>query len=71
MAMILGTSSLDPASASIVAKNTLLNGHTAFSAKPDNPTYIVGKKESLEYFYELIPAPLATYTKFILARGYK
>ncbi|MRG86722.1 hypothetical protein [Salinibacillus xinjiangensis] len=62
MAMILNSHQLDPMSSSMVAKNVLLNGHTAYCAKPDIPTYLIGSDTSLRTFYNLIPVPNATYT---------
>jgi hypothetical protein len=37
-------------------------GHTAFWAKPDIPTYLVGSEQELRRFLSLVPAPNATYT---------
>jgi hypothetical protein len=38
------------------------SGHTAFWAKPDIPTYLVGTDTELRRFLELVPAPNATYS---------
>ena len=37
-------------------------GHSAFVHKAHIPTYLVGSKESLEAFSNLVPAPNETYT---------
>lgn len=60
LAMILNSSSIDITASSIVAKNVLINGHSAFCSKPDIPTYLVGNESLLRQFYELLPAPNET-----------
>jgi hypothetical protein len=45
-----------------LAKSVLPSGHAAFVAKPDIPTYLVGGSGAVKDFYDLIPAPLETYT---------
>jgi hypothetical protein len=60
LAMILNSSLIDINAASIVAKNVLINGHSAFCSKPDIPTYLVGNESQLRHFYELLPAPNET-----------
>ncbi|WP_226536438.1 hypothetical protein [Fictibacillus halophilus] len=62
IAMILNSNNIDPMASSIVAKNVLLNGHTAYCTKPDIPTYLIGSESALSFFYNLIPVPNATYT---------
>ncbi len=37
-------------------------GHSAFVHKAHIPTYLVGTKESLRVFFNLVPAPNETYT---------
>ena len=37
-------------------------GHTAFWAKPDVPTYLVGSPSELAAFHHLVPAPNETYS---------
>lgn len=62
LGMILNSSSIDSMASTIVAKNVLLNGHSALCTKPDIPTYLVGSESSIKYFYKLIPVPNETYT---------
>jgi hypothetical protein len=38
------------------------NGHTAYWAKPDIPTYLVGSDDELKAFLTFVPAPNETYT---------
>jgi hypothetical protein len=68
--MILKSDSIDPSASAIVAKNVLLNGHSAFCSKPEIPTYLVGSPENLKKFYELIPAPNETYTNLFWHEEY-
>lgn len=60
LAMIHNSSSIDIAASSIVAKNVLINGHSAFCSKPDIPTYLVGNESLLRYFFDILPVPNET-----------
>ncbi|MEH7885640.1 hypothetical protein V7654_15175 [Bacillus sp. JJ1609] len=62
LAQIASSPNLNPLASTIVAKNVLFNGHSAFCSKPDIPTYLVGSEENIRYFTSLIPAPNNTYT---------
>ncbi len=56
LAMFLNhASALDDAPLLTLAKNVFPQGHTAFMAKPDLPTYLVGTPKQLEQFYFLVP----------------
>lgn len=46
-----------------LSKSVMPSGFSAFVAKPDIPTYLVGSKENLEIFYNLVPAPNEAYTR--------
>ena len=46
-----------------LSKSVMPSGFSAFVAKPDIPTYLVGSKENLEIFYDLVPAPNEAYTR--------
>lgn len=45
-----------------LAQSVFPSGHTALMAKPDIPTYLVGDRNELQAFYELVPAPNEAYT---------
>jgi len=61
--MILGTpSAADTTQLRILANCVFPRGHTAFVAKPDIPTYLVGAEDCLEQFFTLVPAPNESYT---------
>jgi hypothetical protein len=62
MAMLMESADLDPASLMLLAKAVMPNGNSAFLAKPEVPTYLVGDAEILKTFNKLIPAPNETYT---------
>lgn len=63
LAMILRSGDCDPDAAALVSRKVLLNGYSAFFAKPDIPTYLVGSPNALTRFREMIPAPNETYTQ--------
>lgn len=46
-----------------IAKNVMPSGFTAFVAKPDIPTWLVGSPEDLKLFEALVPAPNEAYTQ--------
>jgi len=46
-----------------LSKSVMPRGFSAFVAKPDIPTYLVGSEENLEIFYNLVPAPNEAYTR--------
>jgi hypothetical protein len=48
---------------SVVAKHVMPSGFSAFLAKPDIPTWLVGSPEELELFNKLVPAPNEAYTQ--------
>jgi len=63
LAMILGTpSAADTTQLRILANCVFPRGHTAFVAKPDIPTYLVGGEDCLDQFFALVPAPNESYT---------
>ena len=63
LAMILRSGNCDPDAAALVSRQVLLNGNSAFFAKPDIPTYLVGSPNALNRFRGMIPAPNETYTQ--------
>jgi hypothetical protein len=46
-----------------LSKSVMPSGFSAFVAKPDIPTWLVGSPEALEPFYKLVPAPNEAYTQ--------
>jgi len=46
-----------------IAKNVMPSGFSAFVAKPDIPTWLVGSPEELNLFEALVPAPNEAYTQ--------
>jgi hypothetical protein len=48
---------------SLIAKHVMPSGFSAFLAKPDIPTWLVGAPEELALFNKLIPAPNEAYTQ--------
>ncbi|MDX9844863.1 MAG: hypothetical protein RBT42_14040 [Aquabacterium sp.] len=46
-----------------IAKNVMPSGFSAFVAKPDIPTWLVGSPEELKLFETLVPAPNEAYTQ--------
>lgn len=46
----------------ILVEAVFPRGHTAFWAKPDIPTYLVGTDAQLRQFLALVPAPNETYS---------
>jgi len=46
----------------ILSSSVFPSGYTAFLAKPDIPTYLVGDETALNLFYTLVPAPNEAYT---------
>ena len=65
MAMLLESADLDPASLMLVSKGVMPTGNSAFLAKPDVPTYLVGSDAVLEAFAKLVPTPNETYTSLL------
>ena len=63
--MLLESADIDPASLMLLAKAVMPTGNSAFLAKPDVPTYLVGSDAVLEVFAELVPAPNETYTSLL------
>lgn len=47
----------------MVAAHVMPSGFTALQAKPDIPTWLVGSKEELALFNQLVPAPNEAYTQ--------
>lgn len=45
-----------------LAKRVFPQGHTAFMAKPEIPTYLVGTLDQIMQFHSLVPTPNETYT---------
>ncbi len=63
LAMFLNhAAALNDAPLLTLAKRVFPQGHTAFLAKPEVPTYLVGTPDQVEQFYSLVPAPNETYT---------
>jgi hypothetical protein len=46
-----------------IAKNVMPSGFSAFVAKPDIPTWLVGTPDELKVFETLVPAPNEAYTQ--------
>lgn len=63
LAMILRSGDCDPDAAALISRQVLLNGNSAFFAKPDIPTYLIGTPHALKRFQQIIPAPNETYTQ--------
>jgi hypothetical protein len=63
LAMLLQSGEIDGHAARLISRTVLLTGNSAYFAKPDIPTYLVGSPENLERFYKSIPAPCETYTQ--------
>jgi len=63
LAMILRSGDCDPDAAALISRHVLLNGNSAFFAKPDIPTFLIGSPDALKRFREIIPAPNETYTQ--------
>jgi hypothetical protein len=47
----------------LVARHVMPSGFSAFMAKPDVPTWLVGSAEELSHFHQLVPAPNEAYTQ--------
>ncbi|MEI6514619.1 MAG: hypothetical protein WCO77_01465 [bacterium] len=45
-----------------LAKSVMPNGFTAFSSKPEIPTYLVGNAQVVKAFLDLVPIPVEAYT---------
>lgn len=46
-----------------VAKSVMPNGFSAYVAKPDIPTYLIGSPGNIKLFYDLVPAPNEAYSR--------
>ncbi|MDW7774693.1 MAG: hypothetical protein SCH71_17570 [Desulfobulbaceae bacterium] len=46
-----------------LVRSVMPRGFSAFVAKPDIPTYLVGSSNNLELFYKLVPTPNEAYTR--------
>jgi len=46
-----------------IAQAVMPSGFSAYVAKPDIPTWLVGTPTELELFYKLVPAPNEAYTQ--------
>jgi hypothetical protein len=46
-----------------VAKSVMPSGFSAYVAKPDIPTYLVGSAENIVMFYKLVPTPNEAYSR--------
>ena len=68
LSMLTDCGSLDPSSAMLISRRVLLNGNSAFFAKPDIPAYIYGTDSAIEELGKLIPAPTETYTNLFWPR---
>lgn len=64
LAQLIGKSKAD-ASAPLIklAQSVIPSVFSAFVAKPDIPTWLVGSPDMLDAFYELVPAPNEAYTQ--------
>jgi len=63
LAMILRSGECDPDAAALISRQVLLNGNSAFFAKPDVPTYLIGSPDAIKKFKAIIPAPNEAYTQ--------